>query len=154
MTVATSVVAQAENVWGADAIQLMDELTHELAILYNVADGSAGFVPADVEVPRAAFVVARIDGVAVGCGALRPLDAHSVEVKRVYTRAAYRRLGVAQAIMRELERLASEFNYTNIKLQTGPLQPEAARLYATSGYYRIPIYHGEWDQILAFQKDI
>jgi GNAT superfamily N-acetyltransferase len=154
MTVATSVQAQAENVWGADAVQLMDELTVELARLYNVADGSAGFVPSDVEVPRAAFVVARIDGVAVGCGALRPLDADSVEVKRVYTRAAYRRLGVAQAIMQELERLAKEFGYTNIKLQTGPLQPEAAQLYASTGYYRIPIYHGDWDQILAFQKDL
>jgi GNAT superfamily N-acetyltransferase len=120
--------------------------------LYNVANGSAGFVPSDVEVPRAAFVVARIDGVAVGCGALRPLDADSVEVKRVYTRAAYRRLGVAQAVMQELERLAKEFGYTNIKLQTGPLQPEAAQLYASTGYYRIPIYHGDWDQIWPSKK--
>lgn len=154
MTVTTQVIARAENVWGSDAIQLMDELTAELAKLYNVADGSAGFKPSDVEVPRSAFVVARIDGVAVGCGALRPIDADTVEVKRVYTRAAYRRLGVAQAIMDELERLAAEFGYRTIKLQTGPLQPEAAQLYATTGYYRIPIYEGDWDQILAFQKDI
>ena len=154
MTIATNIVASAENVWGADAMQLMDELTAELAKLYNVADGSAGFVPSDVEGPRAAFVIARIDGVAVGCGAIRPLDADTVEVKRVYTRAAYRRLGVGLAIMQELERLSAAFNYRAIKLQTGPLQPEAAQLYTNMGYYRIPIYMGEWDQILAFQKDL
>lgn len=154
MTVALQVTAAAENIWGADAVQLMDELTHELAVLYNVADGSAGFVPSDVEGPRAAFVVARIDGVAVGCGAIRPLDADTIEVKRVYTRAPYRRLGVGLAVMQELERLSEEFGYRAIKLQTGPLQPEAAQLYSTMGYYRIPIYMGDWDEILAFQKDL
>ena len=154
MSIGIQIVARAEQVWSADAIQLMDELTAELAKLYNVADGSAGFVPSDVEGPRAAFVIARIDGVAVGCGAIRPLDADTVEVKRVYTRAAYRRLGVGIAIMQELERLSEEFQYRAIKLQTGPLQPEAAQLYTNMGYYRIPIYMGEWDQILAFQKDL
>lgn len=154
MSIGIQIVARAEQVWSADAIQLMDELTAELAKLYNVADGSAGFVPSDVEGPRAAFVVARIDGVAVGCGAIRPLDTDTVEVKRVYTRAAYRRLGVGIAIMQELERLSEEFQYRAIKLQTGPLQPEAAQLYTNMGYYRIPIYMGEWDQILAFQKDL
>ncbi len=154
MSVGIQIVARAEHVWSADALQLMDELTAELAKLYNVADGSAGFLPSDVEGPRAAFVIARIDGVAVGCGAIRPLDADTVEVKRVYTRAAYRRLGVGIAIMQELERLSAEFQYRAIKLQTGPLQPEAAQLYTNMGYYRIPIYMGEWDQILAFQKDL
>jgi len=154
MSIGIQIVARAEQVWSADAIQLMDELTAELAKLYNVADGSAGFVPSDVEGPRAAFVIARIDGVAVGCGAIRPLDADTVEVKRVYTRAAYRRLGVGIAIMQELERLSEEFQYRAIKLQTGPLQPEAAQLYTNMGYYRIPIYMGEWDKILAFQKDL
>jgi len=154
MSVGIHVIARAESVWSADAIQLMDELSVELAKLYNVADGSAGFLPSDVEGARAAFVVARIDGVAVGCGAIRPLDADTVEVKRVYTRAAYRRLGVGIAIMHELERLAEAFQYRTIKLQTGPLQPEAAQLYTNMGYHRIPIYMGDWEEILAFQKDL
>jgi putative acetyltransferase len=154
MSIGIQIEARAESVWSADAIQLMDELSVELAKLYNVADGSAGFLPSDVEGARAAFVVARIDGVAVGCGAIRPLDADTVEVKRVYTRAAYRRLGVGIAIMHELERLAEAFQYRTIKLQTGPLQPEAAQLYTNMGYHRIPIYMGDWEEILAFQKDL
>jgi len=146
--------AAAEHVRSEDAEQLIQELSAELAALYEVSDGSAGFSPSDVEVPRAAFVVARLDGYPVGCGALRPLDDDSVEVKRVYTRSAYRRIGVAQAIMAELERLAAEFGYSRIKLQTGPKQPEAASLYERAGYYRIPRFKGDWELVLAFQKDL
>jgi GNAT superfamily N-acetyltransferase len=156
MTITTTelITAAAEDVRNADATQLIDELSAELAALYQVGDGTAGFKPSDVEIPRAAFVIARIDGYAVGCGALRPLDETTVEVKRMYTRAAYRRKGVAQAIMAEFERLAREFGYTTIKLQTGPLQPEAAALYERVGYYRIPRFSGTWDRVLAFQKDL
>lgn len=151
---ASPITAAAEQVRSEDAEQLIRELSAELAALYEVPDGSAGFSPSDVEVPRSAFVVARLDGHAVGCGALRPLDDDSVEVKRVYTRAEYRRLGVAQAIMAEMERLAIEFGYKNIKLQTGPKQPEAAALYERVGYYRIPRFKGDWELVLAFQKDL
>ncbi|ULL15247.1 GNAT family N-acetyltransferase [Paenibacillus sp. H1-7] len=148
------ITAAAENVRSEDAEQLIKELSAELAALYEASDGTAGFHPSDVEVPRSAFVIARLDGHPVGCGALRPLDDSSVEVKRVYTRAGYRRLGVAQAIMAEIERLAAEFGYTSIKLQTGPKQPEAAALYERVGYYRIPRFKGEWELVLAFQKDL
>lgn len=149
----TIVLAAAEDVRSEDSVQLIKELSEELGLLYG-GDGTAGFQLSDVEVPRSAFIVARLDGYPVGCGAIRPLDENSVEVKRMYTRSEYRRKGVAQAILAEAERLAIQFAYRNLKLQTGPLQPEAAALYERMGYYRIPIFHGDWDQVLAYQKDI
>ncbi|WP_145047628.1 GNAT family N-acetyltransferase [Paenibacillus xylanexedens] len=149
----TIVLAAAEDVRSEDSVQLMKELSEELGLLYG-GDGTAGFQLSDVEVPRSAFIVARLDGYPVGCGAIRPLDENSVEVKRMYTRSDYRRKGVAQAILAEAERLAIHFAYRNLKLQTGPLQPEAAALYERMGYYRIPIFHGDWDQVLAYQKDL
>lgn len=154
MTLIETVTAAAEDVRSAESEQLLKELTAELAALYETSDGSAGFKSSDVEVPRAAFVVARIDGYPVGCGALRPLDDTTGEIKRMYTRAEFRRKGVAQAILAELERLAIEFGYTNVKLQTGPKQPEAAALYERVGYYRIPRFSGNWDLVLAYQKDL
>ncbi|WP_048748772.1 MULTISPECIES: GNAT family N-acetyltransferase [unclassified Paenibacillus] len=150
----STLTAAPESICSPDAEQLISELSAELAALYQVEDGSAGFTPADLDHPRAALVVARIGGIPAGCGALRPLDEHAVEVKRVYTRPVYRRQGVALAIMDELERLAAEFGYRSIRLQTGPLQPEAVALYERSGYYRIPRFHGEWDEVIAFQKDV
>lgn len=148
-----TITVGAEDVRSADAEQLIRELSEELGALYE-SDGTAGFQPSDVEVPRAAFVVARIGGHPVGCGALRPLDEDSAEVKRMYTRDGYRRQGVAQAILAELERLAAKFGYGSLKLQTGPKQPEAAALYERVGYYRIPVFSGTWDQVLAYRKDL
>lgn len=154
MTPPTTITGRAEDVRSADAVQLIDELSAELAALYETSDGSAGFKAADVEVPRAAFVIARIDGYAVGCGALRPLDEAAAEVKRMYTRKGFRRKGVAQAVLAELERLAAEFGYSTIKLQTGPKQLDAAALYELVGYYSIPRFSGDWDRVLAYQKDL
>ncbi len=153
-TTTITVIAAAEDVRSADAAELIQELSAELAALYETTDGSAGFKPSDVEVPRAAFVVARLDGYPVGCGALRPLDEASGEVKRMYTRRGYRRKGVAQAILAKLERLAVEYGYANIKLQTGPRQLDAAALYERVGYYAIPRFSGNWERVLAYQKDL
>jgi putative acetyltransferase len=152
MATVTKVTAKAEDVRSLEAQTLIKLLSEELAELYETEDGSAGFIPEDVEVPRAAFVVARIDGQPVGCGAIRPLSEQSVEVKRMYTLSEHRRKGVAQAILLELERLAKEFNYETIKLQTGPKQPEAVALYKKLGYYPIPRFSGDWEEIFAFQK--
>lgn len=149
-----AVIAAAEDVRSADATALLAELTAELAALYETSDGTAGFSPDQVEVPRAAFIIARVDGNPVGCGALRPLDDETVEVKRMYTRPAYRRLGVGQAILAEMDRLSRALGYTTIKLQTGPRQLGAAALYERGGYRRIPRFSGTWDLVLAYQKDL
>jgi putative acetyltransferase len=149
-----TVIAAVEDVRSEDAQQLIRELTMELAALYETTDGTAGFRPEDVEVPRAAFIVARVNGYPVGCGALRPLDETTVEVKRMYTRPDFRRKGVAQTILAEMESLALDFGYTSIKLQTGPKQPEAAALYELVGYRRVERYSGESDLVLAYQKDL
>jgi putative acetyltransferase len=153
-TITTAITAASEDVRSAEAEQLIKELSAELAVLYQVSDGTAGFKPEDVEVPRAAFVIARIDGYPVGCGALRPLDANAGEVKRMYTRREFRRKGVAQAVLAELERLAIAFGYHTIKLQTGPKQLDAAALYELVGYHSIPRFSGNWERVLAYQKDL
>lgn len=150
----TMVTAAAEDIRSADATFLLEGLTEALIALYPTSDGKAGFKLSDVEVPRAAFVIARIDGQPVGCGALRPLDETTGEVKRMFTHSAYRRKGVAQAVLAELERLALTFGYDTIKLQTGPKQLDAAALYELVGYYRIPHFSGNWDQVLAYRKDL
>lgn len=154
MTTTATLTVAAEDVQSAEALLLIEELSAELAALYEIGDGSAGFKPSDVLVPRAAFVIARLDDQPVGCGALRPFDETSGEIKRMYTRAEHRRKGVAQAILAELERLAQEFGYTNVKLQTGPRQPEAAALYERVGYRRIPRFSGTMEGVLAYQKDL
>ena len=52
----------------------------------------------------------------------------------MYVVPAARRRGVAQAVLARLERLAADFGYERIILETGTFQPEALALYRTCGY--------------------
>jgi GNAT superfamily N-acetyltransferase len=94
---------------------------------------------ADVSV----VVVARDDdGTALGCGALRELGEGAAEVKRMYVVPSARGRGVSKAVLSGLEDAARERGWTTLRLETGPLQPEAVGLYATSGYRAIAAFGG------------
>ncbi len=85
-------------------------------------------------------LVAYWEGVAVGCGAIRPYDEKSIEVKRMYVHPEQRGKGFAKAILVELENWAAELNFDFCILETGKKQPEAIQLYAKSGYEVIENY--------------
>ena len=85
-------------------------------------------------------VVAYIDKEAVGCGAIRPFDDASVEVKRMFVPTEHRGRGIAKDILKELESWAVELSFKRCILETGLKQPEAIALYTKSGYNSIPNY--------------
>lgn len=135
-----TISVQQEDPRGEAATRLVRELTVEIASLYHDfgQDGSGAFDAKDVLVPRSAFIVAHLNGQPVGCGALRPIDRETVEVKRMYVAPGARQLGVGRRILAELERLAAEFDYRVMRLETGFRQPAAIALYERSGFHRIP----------------
>jgi putative acetyltransferase len=86
-------------------------------------------------------VVARdADGSALGCGALRLLEPGVAEIKRMYTRPDARGRGIARAVLERLEDEARARGIGVLRLETGPMQPEAHRLYETGGYEPIPAF--------------
>jgi putative acetyltransferase len=111
----------------------------ELDSRYGSDDHEPGAVPsaADIDV----FLVAVApSGRAIGCGALRRLDAGSAEVKRMYVEPASRGSGVAAALLQALEERARARGWTTLRLETGPSQPDAIRFYEREGYRPIPLY--------------
>jgi GNAT superfamily N-acetyltransferase len=86
---------------------------------------------ADVSV---VLVVREDDGTPLGCGALRSLGGKVAEVKRMYVVPAARGRGLSKAVLAGLERAAAEHGWTTLRLETGPLQPEAVALYTGAGY--------------------
>lgn len=101
-------------------------------------------------------VVAYEDDIAVSCGAFKPFDDTTVEIKRMYTRLESRGRGTAAKILNELESWASECGFTAAVLETGIKQPEAIRLYEKSGYVRIPNY-GQYigvEQSYCFRRNL
>jgi len=93
--------------------------------------------------PPGVFVIARVDGKAVGCGAVRPLGGSVGEVKRVFVQPECRRMGIASRIMALLEDKGLQNGFTALRLETGTKQPEAIALYESLGYRRIPTF-GEY----------
>ncbi|MEU6722926.1 GNAT family N-acetyltransferase [Nonomuraea wenchangensis] len=82
----------------------------------------------------ARFLVAVVDGLAVGCGAVQQLDAVTGELKRMYVIPAHRGRGVATALLGALEELALAMGHRRLRLATGLRQPEAIALYERCAY--------------------
>ena len=74
------------------------------------------------------FFLARLDGIAVGCGGVAMFDDYA-EVKRMYTRPAARSQGIAKAVLRRIEDEARRAGKSVLRLETGTHQQEAIGLY-------------------------
>ncbi|MEY2460855.1 MAG: hypothetical protein QOG30_2685 [Acidimicrobiaceae bacterium] len=118
----------AEPLDGADARRLIGELDDHLNSLYPPEDNFTALPTAD------AFLIARIDDEAIGCGAVRFIDATTAEVKRMYVAPRARGAGVGREIVHALEAFARERGATRMVLETGPKQVEAIALYEHAGF--------------------
>lgn len=73
----------------------------------------------------------------VGCGAVRPYSANTMEVKRMYVVPEQRGRGIASAVLAALEDWCRELQFGRCILETGENQPEAIALYTRRRYRRI-----------------
>jgi len=88
--------------------------------------------------PDTTVFVARAQGTAVACGALRRHPGGVGEVKRMYTEPAYQSRGIGARILREIEVLALHEGLLGLVLETGHQHPAAWRLYERAGFARCP----------------
>ena len=89
--------------------------------------------------PGATFLIAAINGEAVGCGAIVNCGEYA-ELKRMFVLRTCRRLGVGRRILAELEARAISLGLRRVMLETGVAQPEAIGLYERVGYRRRGVY--------------
>jgi DNA-binding MarR family transcriptional regulator len=127
----------AEEPDSPDARLCLDAYFRELAARFEGgfdagADDSAH--AADMIPPSGLFVVARLDGEAVGCGGLKRVDTATGEIKRVWTAPSARGLGVARRILRTLEATAHEKGLKTLRLDTNRALTEAHALYRSEDY--------------------
>jgi GNAT superfamily N-acetyltransferase len=120
------------------AATLVQAMRDEIAALYDGLDldgpdmPKAG--PGELGPPGGTFVVGLADGVPVCCGGIKRLADGVCEIKKMFVVEAARGRGVARALLEELERRAGALGYDIARLDTGPRQTSARRMYQRAGY--------------------
>ena len=121
-----------------EAILLMEELSEILKSITGDS-GKNSFNPNDICGSKALFVIAYNENEeAVGCGAIRPIDEKTAEVKRMY--ASTKEKGVGTKILCYLEKRAQEMGYSVLCLETRLINERAVSFYESRGYQRIVNY--------------
>jgi GNAT superfamily N-acetyltransferase len=93
--------------------------------------------PEQLNAPNGSFLVGYEEGVAICCGGIKRLDVEACELKRMYVIPEQRGRGVARILLTALEDRARKLGYTIARLDTGPKQQGAQRLYESAGYAAI-----------------
>lgn len=73
---------------------------------------------------------------------LRPLPDGSAEIKRLYVHPAYRGQRLGEKLLTHLLRVAAQWGYAEVKLDTAPFMAAAHRLYAAHGFVPCAPYRG------------
>lgn len=125
---------------------LAQAMRDEIAAMYDglELDGAempkAG--PAELSPPDGVFIVGHREGRLVCCGGVKRLDDRACEIKRMYVVPEARAGGIGRALLHALEDRARELGYVVARLDTGPRQLSARRLYESEGYVEVENFNG------------
>ena len=124
-----------------DARRLVAALDAHLASRYAPEQRFGPHLKAEHVAPGVGtFVIARADGKAVGCGALKRRDPTTIEVKRMYVEPEMRGRRVAREILDHLENTARAMGAERLVLETGIYQEEAIGLYRGAGFKAVDCF--------------
>jgi len=154
-----SAMAEVERLIGAAAIEVrweapdsadarwcLEQYLRELAERFETGFDPTRSNPArdeEMKPPAGYFVVARLDGCAVGCGALKRGNKGTGEIKRMWTAPSARGQGVARRVLQTLETIARKAGLTTLRLETNRTLKEAQTLYRREGYQEVAPFNDE-----------
>ena len=105
--------------------------------------------------PFGRLYLAYCDQTPAGCIALRQLDDHRCEMKRLYVRPQFRRHRIGRALVNKVISDARAIGYRHLLLDTFPFLNVAVRMYEKLGFRYIPRYNDSpMDSTLYMQLDL
>lgn len=140
MASAQPTVQRASLTHADEVFSLVEEYYEAVQV---VARDDRGTLLDHLSRPDSGVWVAYWSGVPAGCILYHPLPEMpaSAEVKRLYVRPEFRRRGIAQELLTNLERFAATQPVHWLYLDTKDDLPEALAFYERNGYLRCPRYN-------------
>jgi GNAT superfamily N-acetyltransferase len=142
MGVSVPVEFRSARMADGDGLALVTAMIAEVEALYPGLRMNGRTMPAagpdQLGPPAGTFLVGHAaDGTPVCCGGLKRLPDGACEIKRMYVVPAARGRGVARQLLAALEDVARGLGYRLARLDTGPEQHTARRMYEAAGYVEI-----------------
>ena len=105
--------------------------------------------------PSGAIILVKHEEEFAGCIAVRKKETEISELKRMYVRPAYRKLGIGEKLLEKAILFAQNAGYRKIRLDTLSEMTSAINLYKKHGFYEIPAYyHNPESTAVYFEKSL
>jgi len=129
-----------------DAKWCLEQYFAELDERFKTGFDVGKSIPADagdLKPPRGAFLVARLDGQPVGCGAVKRLEPGIGSIKRMWVCQKVRGVGVGRRLLVALEKEAADLGMKLLRLETNESLHEAQTLYRRNGYREVAAFNDD-----------
>ncbi len=136
-------IIEAYDGKGLEAVRkLFQEYASSLGISLDFQnfDEELGALPGDYRPPAGRLLLAQWAGKPAGCVALRSIEGPICEMKRLYTRPQFRRLGIGRALCEGVIEEARRIGYQRMRLDTLPSMASARAMYFAFGFREIAPY--------------
>jgi DNA-binding MarR family transcriptional regulator/GNAT superfamily N-acetyltransferase len=143
---ASAVQIAAEAADSAEARWCIEQYFGEIAHRFEGGFDPAKTIsanPDELTPPAGIFVIARLGGRPIGCGALKVKGRKIGEIKRMWVSTDARGLGLGRRLLETLEAHAREFGLRTLRLETNRTLKEAQALYRSCGYLEVEPFNDE-----------
>lgn len=139
------------------AVMLFKEYASGLGIdlQFQKFDDELQILPVMYGPPTGELWLIQFDEQFVGCAALRRLDEHTCELKRMFIQPAYRRRRLGEQLMDMALLTARALGYSSMKLDSLRRLEPAVKLYLRYGFTEIPPYnYNPEEDVVYFEKNL
>jgi DNA-binding MarR family transcriptional regulator/predicted GNAT family N-acyltransferase len=152
---ASAVALHVEPPVSPDARACVARYFHELSERFDTGydpDHAAPTDDAQFTPPHGVFIVARLDGRAVGCGALKRPGLETGEIKRLWIDPDTRGLGLGRKLLAALEDAGRDMGLVRVRLDSNRTLTEAIALYKKCGYAEVERFNDDPYAQMWFEK--